>query len=199
MSATDFLAAKRYILERLRQELSQNLYYHGYHHTRDDVLPAVERLAALEELDDEDRLLLFTAALYHDSGYLEQYHDHEVIGVRLANAVLPQFGYSDEQLRIIGEIIMATRLPQEPDTHLEAIMCDADLDSLGRADFFVVSHRLRLEMAAYGHPSTVRDWYEGQLLFLRQHRYFTQGARRLRERGKQKNVEEIRRLLGISN
>ena len=199
MSGPDFLAAKQYILERLRQELPQNLYYHGYHHTRDDVFPAVKRLAALEELDDKDRLLLFTGALYHDSGYLEQYHDNEVIGVRLANAVLPQFGYDDEQLRIIGEIIMATRLPQAPDTHREAIMCDADLDSLGRADFFVVSHRLRLEMAAYGHPSTVRDWYEGQLLFLRQHRYFTESARRLREGGKEKNVEEIRRLLAGSD
>jgi predicted metal-dependent HD superfamily phosphohydrolase len=179
--------------------LPHNLYYHGYRHTRDDVFPAAKRLAALAMIDDQEKLLLYTAALYHDSGFLDQYHRNEAIGARLASESLPKFGFNQAQIRVIGQIILATQLPQSPNSHLEAILCDADLDALGRADFFIVSHRLRLELAAYGHPTSVRDWYEEQLIFLRRHRYFTEAARTLRNRGKQKNVEEIFRLLSTKS
>jgi hypothetical protein len=91
---------------------------------------------------------------------------------------------------------MATQLPQKPGSLLEQIMCDADLDSLGRDDFFITSHCLRLELAAYGQPTNVFEWYEKQLSFLQAHTYFTEVARSARDAGKRRNIQEIKKLLG---
>jgi uncharacterized protein len=195
MNQPDFERAKQYVLGRLEKELPPDLYYHGIHHTRDDVLPAVERLARLEKLPADETLLLRTAALYHDTGYIEDYYNNEEIGLRIAYETLPYFGYRPADIEVIGQIIMATRLPQCPQNLMEQIICDGDMDSLGRKDFFIVSHRLRLELTIYDVPVPLRDWYPRQLDFLEAHRYFTAGARNLREAGKQNNTHEIKQLL----
>jgi uncharacterized protein len=195
----DFEAAKQYVLGRLAAELPRDLYYHGLHHTRDDVYPAVGRLAVLAGLHGEEFMLLETAALYHDVGYIERYARNEEIGAAMAREILPQFGYNEAQIAIISDLIMATQLPQSPKTVLEQILCDADLDSLGRKDFFVSSQSLRLELMAYGPSYNLRQWYEIQQQFLSQHTYFTATARALRNTGKQRNLMEIESLLRSVN
>jgi len=188
----DWHRAKQYVLKRL-EELPPNLDYHGIHHTRDDVLPAAIRLAELAEVDEEEALLLRTAALYHDIGFLEQYTQNEPVAVRIATETLPGFGFSPAQIEIVGDIIMATRLPQSPHNFIEELMCDADLDSLGRDDYFTTSHNLHTELAAYGVHLTLTEWYERQIGFLSSHSYFTAVARSLREATKQQNIVELKR------
>ncbi len=109
--------------------------------------------------------------------------------------MLPGFGYRHEQIEMIADMIMATKLPQSPHTLLEAILADADLDILGREDFLHWSQALRAELAVYGTPMTDAEWYSYQLRFLQDHRYFTTAARALRDAGKQHNVEVVTRLL----
>ena len=99
-----------------------------------------------------ETLLLRTAALYHDLGYLVRYRDNEIIATALAATTLPHFGYTPEQIYAINEMIMATHMPQTPHNLLQALLCDADLDPLGREDFLEVNRRLRLELAIHDHP-----------------------------------------------
>lgn len=195
MTQPDFEQAKHHALARLERELSPHLFYHSIGHTRDDVLPAVERLATLEGVTAEDRLLLLTAALYHDLGFIEQYADNEAIGVRIAADVLPRFGYTPAHLRVIAGLILATKLPQSPRTRLEEIIADADLDVLGRDDFMLRNQALRDELAAYGCPATDEGWYSYQLQFVQAHRYFTAAAQNLRSAQKTQNVEGLTALL----
>lgn len=196
MIQPDWEGVKKHILSRLSRELAPDLAYHGVHHTRDDVLPAAERLAAMSNLDSGQTLLLCTAALFHDVGFLESYLDNESIAVRIARETLPRFAFSDQHTEMIGEIILATPLPQSPNSFLQALMCDADLDSLGRDDFLVTSHNLRSELGVYGVKLTLREWYERQLSFLQNHTYFTPAAQSLRNAGKQDNILELKRRLG---
>jgi uncharacterized protein len=195
MIQPDWEGVKQHILGRLSRELAPDLAYHGVHHTRDDVLPAAERLATLSDLDSERSLLLRTAALFHDVGYLERYLDNEPIAVRIAQETLPRFAFSDRQIELIGEMILATRLPHSPNSFLQALICDADLDSLGRRDFLQTSHNLRRELAAHGEVLNLMEWYERQLGFLRNHTYFTPAARSLRNAGKHDNIQKLRRRL----
>jgi uncharacterized protein len=195
MDQPDFKRARQYALGRLERELPPMLCYHSLAHTRDDVVPAAERLAALEGVDGEALLLLRTAAFYHDLGHVEQYLNHEAIGIRIAAQVLPHFGYSAAHIQVISGLIMATKLPQSPRTLLEEIMADADLDVLGRDDFFTRNQDLRAERAALGVPTTDEEWYSGQLEFIQSHRYFTAAARTLRDAKKQQNIEEMIKLL----
>lgn len=193
----DFPVVKAQLLERLEKNLSPKLYYHGLHHTRDDVLPAAERLGLLAKISDESFLLLQTAALYHDVGYLEHYLDHEAIGARIATEELPNMGYTPAQVQQIADLIIATRLPHNPRNDLQKLICDADLDSLGRDDFFITSHSLRLELKEMGIITTVHEWYTRQLKFLESHQYLSDVAKQLRDEGKRKNIQELRNILGI--
>ena len=196
MTPANFAGAWQHALQRLEEALSPLLTYHSVAHTRDDVLPAAKRLAALENVEGEDLNLLLTAAWYHDIGYVETpAENHEAVGIRISAQVLPRYGFGLAQIRIIGGLVEATRLPQSPATHLEEIMADADLDLLGRDDFWSLNQALRAEMAALGKPTTDEEWYTGQLAFLQAHRYFTASAIRLRAAGKQRHVEAMIELL----
>jgi uncharacterized protein len=186
---------KAHVLERLARELPPGLDYHGLHHTRDDVLPAAERLACLASLEPEPALLLRTAALCHDLGFIRQHQEHEEAGILLASETLPAFGYSPAQVETVCKLIMATRLPQSPQDYLGELMCDADLDSLGRDDFFVTSHNLLREMRARGMQASLQQWYEIQVRFLSAHSYFTTVAESLRGEGKRRNIHALHQRL----
>ncbi len=190
----NFAQAKEYALSRLSNELSANLFYHSYRHTQ-DVCSAVEILAAEEGISGEELDVLRTGAIYHDMGYLEQYHANEPVGERIAKKALPEFDYTDEQIACVSDLIMATRMPQQPKTLAQKILCDADLYYLGGDTFYELSHELRRELAAYGKPTTLPEWYQLELQFLQSHAYFTETARRTQEPGKQQYIREIEELL----
>lgn len=189
----DFEAASNYIVSRMRRQLSDDYYYHNLPHTL-DVLQATEWLAQCEGVKDEESLILLrTAALFHDSGFLEQYNDNEPVGARIAGEMLPDFGYSPEQIATIQRIILATALKATPTDLLESIVKDADLDYLGRSDYKLLSLRLKQEWEHQDMHKTMPEWYALQVNFLTNHRYYTATAQREREPVKQKHLEEIRK------
>jgi uncharacterized protein len=190
----NFLEAKDFILERLKKDLPENLYYHGLHHTL-DVCKAVEELAASERVNGESLILLRTAAVFHDSGFLERYLNNEPLAVSIINKYLPEFNYSKEQITTIGDIILSTRIPQKPNNHIEEIMCDADLDYLGRDDFFPISETLKKEWLAYGLIQKEEEYNEKQVRFFMQHQYFTRTAKEKREPKKQEHLKQLKKRL----
>ena len=191
----DFSAAEAYALHQLRAHLPAALTYHGLHHTL-DVYDAVLAYARHEGVTDADDLtLLRTAALYHDIGFLDTYRGHEARGCEIAQAVLPGFGYSAGQIERIGGMIRATALPQTPRDLLEEILCDCDLDYLGRPDFWSIGATLFAEFRAHGIVQTELDWNRLQVSFLTQHRYFTATANRLRQPLKTQHLAEVQRLV----
>jgi uncharacterized protein len=195
MNSQNFEQARQYAENRLEQELSPDLLYHGIAHTRDEVVPAVEMLANMEGIHGKSLDLLLTAAWFHDIGYVEQVVDHESISARIAERVLPSFGCTGEQIEIISQAILATALPQSPRTLLEEILVDADLDVLGRANFMKRSTDLRRERALLGKEYSDEEWYSSQLIFLVGHTYFTASARFLRNAQKLINIAELKKIL----
>jgi uncharacterized protein len=191
MRQSDFDRAKAYALERLERELPAELTYHSLAHTRDDVAPATLRLSAIAGVCGEQRMLLHTAAYYHDIGFVVQRADHELVSARIAAEILPEFGYSPSQIEVIQGMIMATKLPQSPGTLLEQLLADADLDALGRTDFFVRNQALRDELAAYGSGCDDLEWYREQLDFLGSHQYWTSAAQQVRGEQKRRNIDMI--------
>ena len=185
----NFEAAKDYAIKRLTRELSPLFVYHSLWHTTDDVVLAAIRLADMENVTGEDRTLLLTAAYYHDLGFLELRAGHEEVSIRLAHEVLPELGYAPQHIEVIANIIRATKLPQTPRNLLEQIMADADLDALGREDFFVRNLLLRQELVNFDNPIDVDEWDEIQLSFLQGHRYFTPSAIQLRGPKKQQYID----------
>lgn len=143
-------------------------------------------------------MLLSTAAWFHDLGYIVRHTDNEVIAVQMVRQTLPALGYSDAQLQIVCDIIMATHLPQSPHNRLEEIMADADLTALGSEDFLTKMYALRDEFASFGMVYTDEDWFIEQLTFMRKHQYFTESARKLRGAQKLQNIAVVESLLAES-
>ena len=194
-SSINYKNAEKYILKRLDGDLPDGLHYHGIHHTK-DVCEAVERLAIWEGIKGEELYLLKTAALYHDAGFIDSYDSNEPIGARLAKEMLPNFGYTADQIDQVIELIEATKIPQNPQNHLEEIMCDSDLDYLGRTDFYPIAETLRQELMEFGKlEDNAAQWIEMNIGFLSSHSYFTDSSKNRREPEKQKRIKELKEKL----
>jgi uncharacterized protein len=187
----DLEGARTFIIKKLAKELSPSLYYHTLDHTL-DVQEVTIRLCSCEKTDPEQNLILQTAALYHDAGMVITYDEHELASVVIAREVLPRFSYTKKEIDLISELIMVTKLPQRPSTHLEQIICDADLDNLGRPDFFIHSFRLKLEWELNGILTCdMKTWLKRQIKFLEDHTFFTKEAISSRNGKKMQNLDEI--------
>jgi len=197
-SSINYMKAERHIMRVLEDKLSDKLYYHSIKHTK-DVTEAAERIALMEGITDEDLFLLKSAASYHDAGFVEKYNQNEEIGMRMARETLPKYGYTQAQIDVIDGLIKATEIPQSPKTLLEQIMCDADLDYLGRDDFHEIADLLRRELREHGLINSDRLWDEIQVKFLTQHTYFTKSAISTRQTTKVKHLEEIKQKLKTFN
>jgi HD superfamily phosphodiesterase len=196
VSEWNFYEAKVHIFKRIENELPDGLYYHGLAHTK-DVLLWAEQFARIEGVTKQDLIMVKTAAAYHDSGFIFQYEKNEPIGVKIAWNYLPKCGYSNREIERISEIIMATQMksangkviqiPNKSDL-LQRIICDADLNYLGREDFFEISENLRLELKKHEKMFSKKEWIEGNIKFLKNHSYFTNAAKLLRSEGKKRNL-----------
>lgn len=191
----DQRAAEVFILAKLKDELPLQRTYHSFTHTL-DVYQAAVAIAHAEGITGEELDLLRTAALFHDSGFINQNLDHEEASCTIVRENLPRFGYNKAQVEYVCAMIMSTRIPQSPRDKLSRILCDADLDYLGRPDFFHIGGSLFEELKSYGVLSTEREWNELQLMFIEKHRYFTPTNKRSREPVKQAHLDIVRQRLG---
>jgi adenylate cyclase len=189
-----FMDLQEVILDKLEKELPKNLHYHNVKHTV-DVVTQVELIGLGEGLVDEDLLILKTAALFHDAGHTVGYDNHEYYSTLIAREMLPDYFYTQSQIDTMCELILSTKLPPNPKNKLEDIMCDADLDYLGRSDMIPVSNTLYLEFQERDKIKSINDWNRMQIKFISNHQYFTETARNLREVNKQMQIERIRNLL----
>jgi uncharacterized membrane-anchored protein YitT (DUF2179 family)/predicted metal-dependent HD superfamily phosphohydrolase len=189
-----FEEVRFFLLTKLQNELPANLSYHNVQHTR-DVMAASEELASLENILGDELLILKTAALFHDSGYLTAYEGHEDNSCKLAKSILPDFGYTSENIREVCLLIKATQLPQLPLNKIARILCDADLYYLGTADYKENAENLYQEMQGQGLIKSRTEWSERQIHFLDEHRYFTQSAIDKLSRVQHQNLISLRNEL----
>jgi len=190
----DTQAAKAYVLKRLKEELPSQRTYHSLEHTL-DVYASVIDIALQEGVEGEDLELLKIAALYHDCGFVVQDGSHEESGCAIVREQLPAFGFTSDQIERICDMILSTKIPQSPKDLLERILCDADLDYLGRSDFKLIGDALFAEMQAYGTLRTEYEWNTLQVHFLEQHRYCTATNIALREPVKQAHLARVKAWL----
>jgi uncharacterized membrane-anchored protein YitT (DUF2179 family)/predicted metal-dependent HD superfamily phosphohydrolase len=187
-----------FLVPKLEKELPAYLTYHNTRHTK-AVIAAVEQLAIAEDRSPGEVLLLKTAALFHDAGFLENHRQHEKISCRLAKKYLPGYDYDAEEIEAICNMIMATKLPQSPASELAKYLCDADLYYLGTDEYPETAERMFAEFRKTGFVKTKEDWLLKQADFLSSHKYFTVTARAEREPRKQLTLQEIKASIKASH
>ncbi|RZK12957.1 MAG: DUF2179 domain-containing protein [Flavobacterium sp.] len=165
----------QHVMEQLQAHLPSYLTYHTAAHTQ-HVIEVAEQLALAEGVNEEAMLILKSAALLHDTGFLHTYKKHEEASCIFARNTLPAYGYSTTQIEEICCLIMATKLPQHPKNQLEELLCDADLHYIGTDDYETISHCLFEEFKRKDIVSTKKEWQEKQFRFMTSHRFFTKTA-----------------------
>jgi len=194
-SMPDFISAEKFILGHLETNLSPLLFYHNIGHTR-NVMEAAMLIASYEKISNDDIALLRIAVALHDSGFLFTYSNHEEKGCDFAKEILPEYNFSKDQVEKICHLIMATKSPQNPKTLLERIICDADLDYLGRAGVEISANKLFEELKQCSIITTEEEWVKKQIDFLASHKYFTSFSLNNREQNKQAYIAKLREMQG---
>ena len=189
-SSIKYYKTEHFVLDYLKKGLSKKLLYHSVNHSV-DVVQAVERIALLEGVTDEGLFLLKTAAILHDAGFVKQYENNESIGAEMAAEWLPKYGYTEQHIKTIVELIHVTAIPHKPINKLQEIICDADLDYLGRDDFDEISDRLRRELRSMKKIDSDRKWDEIQVKFLKSHQFFTKTSINSRRKKKMENLKNV--------
>lgn len=179
------------LINKLETGLPSYLTYHDAQHTK-NVIAASEHLAQSENIKGDDLLVLKTAALFHDAGFLQSHHDHEELSCKIARKYLPDYHYTSEQIEKICGMIMTTKLPQSASEPLSCMLCDADLFYLGADDYSAYAEKLFKEFKKLEVIKTQTEWHLKQAEFLSSHRYFTATAIAEREEGKQANLNKVR-------
>ena len=185
----------QYIRELFRDELPNGIKYHDADHTLNPtkgVVAIANKIAIAENISEHDRELLITAAYFHDTGYIREYDKNEPIAARMAGRILKLIGYKPNEIEKIQNMILSTDLAVEPKTHLEKILCDADLDHLGRPDFLELDAKLREGRRNRGvDVSDDEKWYRGTLDLMKNHKFYTESQKKSREKEKQKNIQTL--------
>jgi adenylate cyclase len=189
----NYEVAYRMIEDFLINHLPKEYTYHTIHHIRDVVLQS-ERIAKKEKINKEDIADLKLAAWLHDVGYIWEPARHEARGAEYATTVLNAMDFPAQKINRITGMIMATKIPQSPKNLLEQIICDADLDYLGREGYeensLLLLQELRLKKEV-----TELDWLKIQDQFLTKHAYFTKTSNTTRNKLKAEVLAKIKSKL----
>lgn len=179
------------VMDCLKERLAPFLIYHHWKHTQ-HVLDKAELIALHENIGDDEIILIKTAALFHDAGFVSTGNEgHEEESIRLAENKLPEFGYTKKEIETITGMIRATKIPQKPQNILERILADADLEYLGTDNFERIADKLYQELKHYNPNLSLNEWNESQINFLQSHFYHTSYCIQNRAPTKEKNLKQL--------
>jgi predicted metal-dependent HD superfamily phosphohydrolase len=151
--------------------------YHNFEHAK-AVAWAAKTIGTACDLSADDLEDVMLAAWFHDAGYVEAIEGHEERSVEIAAAFLQNEGYPPDRIAKVAGCILATKMPQNPTTLLEQVLCDADISHLARKDFLEVSELIRLEIEyRLGRKLSEAEWLTMNTLFVAGHRFHTEYAR----------------------
>ncbi len=189
-----YIKLKRKAFDLLNSKLSKKLYYHGVHHTISALQVCTAYLKDAKITGHKAKLLRI-GILLHDIGFTVSEVDHEKESAKIGEQLMTEYNFSDKDIQTVKGLIMATRLPQSPNNDLEKIICDVDLDYLGRNDYFTIASQLYKELKSFSLIDKKSNWNKIQLKFLEAHKYHTDFALKNRQNQKEKRITELKQLL----
>lgn len=181
-----------HVRELFQAHPSPRLVYHNLGHT-EQVVKAAEQIVSHYQLEEQDHVAVYTAVWFHDTGYLFGCRkEHEEKSVEIATAFLEQEKADPDFIGKVRECILATKIPQHPESLIARIVCDADLFHFGTADFRKNNRRIREEVELCHGKIPADEWRRGALEMLEKHRFQTDYCQNLLQKGKEENINRLR-------
>ena len=182
-------------VEKLFTSYSSVFSYHNLRHTK-DVVSLVQDIAENSGIDKEDKELLLIAAWFHDTGYQENISIHEEKSAEIAETYLKNKNFSPDKIRLVQNLILSTKMPQNPMTKLEEIICDADIAYIGSDDLINRIPELREEWKQTMNKNyTDSEWFKQNIKFIESHSFYTDYAREKFGSKRKTNLTILKQLL----
>ena len=151
--------------------------YHNLTHTIETVNACLE-IGGGSDLAEDDLEILSIAAWFHDTGYMFKVEKHEEKSAEVAIKFLKELDYPTAKINKVISCIMATKISALPQNLVESVICDSDLVTLGRPDYFEKNDLLKLEIEMRENKKISEfAWLKRSLHFLISHNYFTEYAK----------------------
>ena len=184
--------AEHFVVQLLKKDLGPNFLYHNLRHTI-DVVTATKEIAFAENVTEAEKELLLLAAWFHDTGYIKGIEDHEAASVIIAEDFLKRRNVTNENIRVVSNLIMATQMEVLPVTKLEGIIRDADCAHFGRKDFVLTSDLLRAEWELTTNKKyTDQEWIAENISFCNNYyQFYTEFAQKEWSKRKLKNINKL--------
>ena len=191
--------AKDYVLGLLTAKLPGCYLYHSVQHTL-SVYHNVSIIGHASGLDPQELSTCQIAALFHDTGYIKSFIDHEEISTSLAKDFQKSRNIKNGLINQIEDAIMATKVPQKPHSLVEEVLCDADLIHLSLDNYFEVIELMRWEWVLCGRKSlSPLEFDFASLEFFESHRYHTEYGQRILAPLKDRNYVQIKNKISQQN
>jgi len=192
MISNTVLKAKKYV-EELLSPLKKKWYeFHNLDHTL-SVFERASYLAQMEWLDEEIQEIIQLAALFHDTWFIKQYDNNEVIWAEIAEKWLKEQNFPEDKIDIIKQIILATILGSPTNTILEKIIKDSDMDNLWRDDCCKLEEALRNELKNIKNIKfTDKERYDRINSYIQPFKFFTETQKKERNEKLKENKKTLK-------
>jgi predicted metal-dependent HD superfamily phosphohydrolase len=191
----DFICEVRnYVYKSFMDKDDLYLFYHNWNHV---FYVFTELKKACTEcsfsLIDSEKILI--AALFHDIGYLSCYHNHEDKSILLTKEYLLKKGFSEKYIKDICVMINYTKYGELPNFNTPEyffVLKDVDL-SYGIVEYHKRQAEIRLELERMSNKKFDNlQWYEMQLEFLKNLKFFSRFGRNKYENIRCKVFESLK-------
>jgi len=189
--STLIIKAEEFVTNYLNENLDASFVYHNIAHTQ-RVVNKLNELIEDVELSDNEKEQLLVAAWFHDTGFTKSTDDHEQEGVKIATEFLKSENASEETIKNVSKIIMATQMHYEPKNTLEGLIRDADCAHLSSKNYGDYTSLLRKEWElTLGKKVSKSEWLQENITFISNHRFYSPQAAAKWEKRKGKNLANL--------
>lgn len=180
------------VIRQLTSDIPGTYTYHNVQHTKDVIANAYRFSQHYSSISSKALKCLLTAALLHDYGYKIQYENNEPAAAQYASELLPQYGYKEDEIRLIQSLILATAMPVAPKTLLEKILCDADVSHIGTGHYRKKSTLLLRELRNSGKGVSEKQWIKQEIAFLGNHKFSQKWLENERKQAKKDMIRKLK-------
>ena len=186
--------AEGYVTGLFEKLQNEKLVFHNLQHTK-TVVERTKEIAAHYSLSERDMLVLYVASWFHDTGHLYTtgLKNHEEKSVDVMRKFMADYASDAELISEIEACIMSTKMPRNPASLIQHILCDADTYHFGTKEFKDTNKRMREEYQLREERVDKKVWDENTLQMLNTHQFYTSYCKDLLDEKKKDNIRKLKK------
>lgn len=181
----------KYVSDLINGKITEDFHYHNLQHTKEVVEAAIE-IGKNSNLKSDELEILLLGAWFHDTGILFDYFVHEEKSIEISSEFLLRENFPAKKIDRVADVIIATKMPHNPSSPLQEIICDADIAHMAYKNFAEKSELLRKEWESLnGKKYSDYDWLQINVDFLLENPFYTEYALKNWNKRKEKNLKQF--------